>query len=101
MASSIRADQAAVDDSDADEQRKLIAHVRSALALKTLPLATKHTGTADGSGLPCTVCELQVEEKDVECRIGSWGRAHTVCYLIWTVESRRLIYGADGNNKTA
>jgi hypothetical protein len=73
-----------------DDQRTLIAHVRSALALKTLPLATKHTGMGAGSGLPCVVCGLRLDPKDMECRMGSRGRVHLVCYLIWIVESRRL-----------
>ena len=81
-------------DPGSDDQRALIAHVRSALALKTLPLAASHTGTDAGSGLPCTVCELRIEAHDTECVIGSWGRVHLVCYLIWSVESRQILDGA-------
>jgi hypothetical protein len=68
--------------SGSDDQRALIAHVRSALALKTLPPATRHSSMGDGSDLPCVVCDLRVDPKDTECRVGSWGRAHLVCYRI-------------------
>ena len=86
--------------SESDDQRTLIAHVRSALALKTLPLATKHTSSGAGSGFPCTVCEIRLEATEVEYRIGAWARAHLLCYLIWTVESRRLD-GVNGHGRPA
>jgi hypothetical protein len=87
----LRAGHGVSGGSGCDDQRTLIAHVRSALALKTLPLATKHTEMGAGSDVPCTVCSIRVDPKDVECRIGPLGpRVHLVCYLIWTVESLRL-----------
>jgi len=86
----LRAGHGVSGGSGSDDQRTLIAHVRSALALKTLPLATKHTEMGAGSDLPCAVCSIRVAPNDVECRIGALERTHLVCYLIWTVESLRL-----------